>query len=118
MNKALVFAGVIAASLILHYGIYLHWKIDYQTQEIFLMEQGRKIQDDQIRDLVMASQQNDSRVESAKTEGYVAGTIDAINKKDHYNAIWHHGYDRGVAVQMEAEASNKLHQASQKKIKK
>lgn len=113
MNKFLI-AGIAAVTLTVHYGIYLNWKIDYQDQMIKLADQKSKIDNDQIRDLLIMSQQTNYKIESARTEGYVSGAVDVIHKPDRYNAIWHAGYDRGVAVQIDADLANKNSQASQK----
>lgn len=97
MSKAFV-VGVAVATLC------GHWMLNTQRENAslkFLLQAANKkeqIQDDQIRELIYNSQQMITKTESLKAEGFVAGVLDMLNKPEHYNAIWHDGYNRGTSV--------------------
>jgi hypothetical protein len=66
-----------------------------------------RISDEQIRDLMYELQQARITEEAEKTRWFVAGVVAATSRPDYYNEIWHAGYDRGQAVQAQANALDK-----------
>jgi hypothetical protein len=100
MSKTLaVYVGVAVATLIGHYTLNTQRHMTNLEVLVRAADQKERIQADQIRELIAGLQQANQKNETLKTEGYVAGVSDAINKPDYYMAIWHQGYDRGSAVQ-------------------
>lgn len=100
MSKTLaIYVGVAIATLIGHYGLWTQRKISDMEFLLNAADQKEKIQDDQVNELIASLQQANRTNDSYKTEGYVAGMLDVINKPDHYMQVWHNGYDRGAAVQ-------------------
>lgn len=63
--------------------------------ELRLSEKTKKIADDQISELMYTNSTIKAEMESVATRNYTAGVVDAINNRDHFNAIWHDGYNRG-----------------------
>jgi hypothetical protein len=35
-----------------------------------------------------------------RTQAYVSGVVATLENKEHFDKIWHDGYDRGTEVQM------------------
>jgi hypothetical protein len=101
MSKLALYCGIAIVTLFGHY--VLNSQRHLSNMEFLLKASSAKenIQDDQIRELISDLQQAHQQNESVKTEGYIAGVSDVINKPDHYMAIWHQGYDRGSAVQQD-----------------
>lgn len=100
MSKTLVvYVGVAIATLLGHYTLWTQRRISDMEFLLNAADQKEKIQDDQVNELIASLQQANRTNDSYKTEGYVAGMLDVINKPDHYMSIWHNGYDRGSAVQ-------------------
>ncbi|NBU73213.1 MAG: hypothetical protein EBS53_17545 [Bacteroidetes bacterium] len=66
-----------------------------------------RISDEQIRDLMYELQQARITEEAEKTKWFVAGVVAATARPDHYNEVWHAGYDRGQSVQAQADALDK-----------
>ena len=75
-----------------------------QRQQVVFLEQARKIDNDQVQDLMYQLQVLGRGAEGDKTRAYLAGFTDAQNKPD-LSAIWHSGYDRGTAVAQESQAA-------------
>ena len=97
-----VYCGVAIATLVGHYTLNTQ---RHMTNMEFLLKASdtkERIQNDQIGELISGLQLANQKNESLRTEGYLAGVADVINKPDHYMAIWHQGYDRGSAVQADA----------------
>ena len=100
MSKTLaVYVGVALATLVGHYTLNTQRHMANLEVLVRAADQKERIQADQIRELISNLQQANVKNENLRTEGYVAGVTDMINKPDHYMAIWHHGYDRGSSVQ-------------------
>lgn len=74
--------------------------IEILKENLLITNQARKIDADQIRDLLFANQQLCAENESIATRSYVSGVVSVINNKEHFEEIWHDGYDRGTEVQM------------------
>lgn len=100
MSKMLaVYVGVAVVTLIGHYTLNTQRHMANLEVLVRAADQKERIQADQIRELISNLQQANVKNENLRTEGYVAGVMDMINKPDHYMAIWHNGYDRGSSVQ-------------------
>jgi len=63
--------------------------------EIKISEKSKKIADDQIAELMYTNSNLNTEIQSTAAKNYTAGVVDAITKKDQFNAIWHDGYNRG-----------------------
>lgn len=79
-----------------------------------LSDKARAIDQDQIRDLLYTVQQLHAEKESIGTQAYVSGVISVLDNKEHYERIWHDGYDRGAEVQL---ATNLAERNEQERIK-
>ena len=90
----------------------IHWEFNNQRkisdlQASLDFNKGRAtIANEQVRDLLFNLQTANSTNEFMRTQGYVAGVVDEINRSNtkttdrpEYMAIWHNGYDRGTATQ-------------------
>lgn len=103
-----VYVGLLVATLAVHYGLYLNQRVYQMEMLVKLSGERERIQNDQVQELLSMTQHTNQRVESARTEGFVAGIVDGTNKPDHYQAVWHNGYDRGTAVQKDVESVMKV----------
>lgn len=102
MSKTLVvYVGVAVATLFGHLMLNNQRKIDNLEVLAKAGYAKEKIQDDSIRELIAALQQANYKNETIRSEGYVSGVVDAVNKPNYYADIWHKGYDRGASVQEE-----------------
>lgn len=95
--------AVCATTLAGHMYLYSTQKVETLKQTIELSEKARQIENDQVRDLMYALQQERNKIDSAKTQSFVAGVVDCLQNKDAYQKVWHAGYDRGTEVQMLAQ---------------
>lgn len=90
---------VIFAVVALIFGQVLYYQnnqINVLREIVKLNEKSEKIDQDQIRDLIYVSQEEQNKNEEIATRNYVAGVIDCINRRDYYTEIWHEGFDRGM----------------------
>lgn len=90
---------VIFAIIALIFGQFLYYQnnqINVLKEIVKLNEKSEKIDQDQIRDLIYLSQEEQNKNEEVATRNYVAGVIDCINRRDYYTEIWHEGFDRGM----------------------
>ena len=94
-----------AATLFGHYAIRNHYEIKRLEQVVQLSDKARQIESETIRDLMHANRRIGEQNEAEKNAAYVSGVVATINKPDHYNAIWHAGYDRGTEVQILAQST-------------
>ena len=67
-----------------------------------LHAQARDIEREMIRDLMYQLEQEKFGNELQQQRGYVAGVVDAVNRRDYFSEIWHSGYSRGVEVEQYA----------------
>jgi hypothetical protein len=70
-----------------------------------LSDKAIAIEGETIRDLMHANRQISQEKEAIGSERYVAGVVDALQRPDHYDAIWHDGYNRGTETEQLAQAS-------------
>lgn len=101
-----LYCGVAVATLIGHWGLNTQQRLANQDIIIKASQTKERIQNDQINELMAGLRQSNQSLESSKTQGYIAGVTDMINRPDHYMAIWHNGYDRGSAVQQDVIKAN------------
>ena len=96
------FNRILVATLIVLIGLLVRqsFTIIWQQEDIRLLEQARKIDADQIRDILFAAQQAQTMIEGEKTRAYMAGFTQAQTKPD-LTQLWHSGYDRGMQTQTE-----------------
>lgn len=89
--------------------IFGHVVINYQKEnsdlkrEIVLIQKAKDIESDQVRDLMYSLQNEQSKNESIASRNFVHGVVEALNRPDYYQKIWHAGYTRGTDTQMLAD---------------
>ena len=120
MSKVLVvYSGIAIATLFGHYALNTQRNIEQMKWLIKLSDQKEKIQEDQTIDLMYSLQQATFKGDIHRSEGYVAGVVDGINRPNYYKSIWHDGYDRGSSVQEESNVvMNAAKESSLNKDKK
>jgi hypothetical protein len=91
----------VAAVAALFFMAFLFWRNAALEQEIAFLNQARRIDGDQIRELMYAVQIAGQQTEGDRTRAYLAGLSDAHNRPE-LNAVWHSGYDRGMSVGVES----------------
>ena len=94
----LFIASVAIATLALHFGIYAFTKADSLQMQLNIAQQKEKIDNDQIRDLLYQTKDQEREKDSAKAQGYLAGIMEGIIRKDYWSQVWHEGYNRGSEV--------------------
>lgn len=99
------FVIVCAITLVGHVYIASSNQTNRMKQELELSEKARRIESDQVRDLMFVLQEKQNDAQNVASRNFVAGAIDAMQRKDHYDKIWHAGYDRGTEVQRLADAT-------------
>lgn len=105
--KSFVIA-VAAVTLIGHWAIYVHGQNSALRVSLNASYQSERLLKDQIVEYVNVLSQKSIKDESLKTQGYIAGVTDTINRtqvpvgeRSEYFAIWHNGYDRGTDAQIQ-----------------
>jgi len=68
-------------------------------RELRLHESAKMIADDQIRELEMNVNTLTSERDSVAEQSFVRGVIEAFNKPNYYNSVWHDGYNNAMQVQ-------------------
>lgn len=97
-----MFLAICVATLFGHYLINVHNEIRQLKFLLSAADQKDRIQTDQVAELISDLRSAEMRNQGSRTEGYVAGVTDMIQKPDYYNTIWHNGYSRGSDVAAEA----------------
>jgi len=87
-----------------HVLIQNHSRVKLLEETVKLSEQARKIEHDEVRDLMYALQQEKGNNEAIAMKSFVAGVVDNMKRPDYYNEIWHAGYDRGSENQKYADS--------------
>jgi len=105
--------AVCAMTLTGHMYLYSTHKVETLKQTVELSEKARQIENDQVRDLMYALQQEKDKNIAIQTQSFVAGVLDAIENKDRYQQVWHAGYDRGTEVQMLADQTKPAEEEQQ-----
>lgn len=106
--------ALVAVSVLVHYYFYSENSkatlaktiADLENRNSVLRETSQasnQIYEDQIRELVTDLQNVTAEKNLAKTEGFIAGAVDATSRPDRYQAVWHSGYDRGTENQKEMD---------------
>ena len=98
------FAIIAVLTLFGHYAINAQGEASRLKQLIELSDKARAIESETIRDLIHSNQRLAEQNASEKNAAYVSGVVTALQKPDHYSAIWHSGYDRGTEVQKFAQS--------------
>lgn len=70
--------------------------------EISFAKASHRLSSDQVSDMMYELSKVRSELEGIATQNFVAGVTAAIERRDEFQAVWHNGYDRGVAVQQYA----------------
>lgn len=109
MDKKPVYVlfGIGLLSVVAHYYIYSENKIERLESVIEYSDRAREIADDQIRDLMYELKAAKSENEMVATRNYVSGVVETIKRPEHFDQIWHDGYDRGTEVQIMASKVEK-----------
>lgn len=95
--------SVICVASGIHSYIFHQNQIELLKQTVILSEKARSIESDQVRDLMYALQTQQSEQETTATQNYVAGIVESLKRTEHYEQIWHDGYERGTEVQIYAQ---------------
>jgi hypothetical protein len=61
-----------------------------------------RLSGDQISDMMYQLSQLQDERNFERTQNYIAGVVDTIDRRDEFSAIWHDGYSRGTAIQQYA----------------
>lgn len=91
---------VIVVALLGHFCINQSNQIAQLKQNLNLTRESLTIESNQVRDLMYALRQSENEKNSVSTQSFVAGVLDAMQRQDHYQEIWHDGYNRGSEVQL------------------
>ena len=70
--------------------------------ELSLTQQARKIDSDELREVLYHLSQARSEQQTAEVKNFVAGVAAAVTNPEKYQEVWHAGYERGSAVQQYA----------------
>lgn len=76
--------------------------ISHLRQKVEMAEMAHNIEMAQINDLQYQLEVQRDNSDTAEARGFVAGAVDAVQRRDYYSEIWHAGYSRGTAVQQYA----------------
>lgn len=106
MSKQFV-VGIAVLTLFGHVLIVQNNRLEQMKIGSELSERAEQINNDQIRDLLAAIQQLKTEKESIANQSFVSGVVSTLQDHDHYDRIWHDGYDRGTEVQMLAFQAEK-----------
>lgn len=101
MKSVTYFLLIAVGTLAGHYYIYTEGRINRLQSMLNIVEQKDKINNDQVVELMNKLREFQTEKEATKSASYVAGVLDMLSRPDHYNAIWHNGYDRGTDVQQQ-----------------
>lgn len=104
--------AVCSLALAGHSWIHLQAKTESLKETVSLIDQARKIDNDQIRDLMHELRATHQITEAEKTRYFVLGALDHMHQPEHYSEIWHDGYNRGTEVQKMANEAIKDQKAS------
>ena len=99
MDKKPVYSllGICLASVAIHYYIYSENKVE------------------RLESIVEYS---DRASEMVGTRNYVSGVVETLSRPEHYEQIWHDGYDRGTEVQiMASKVEKKIELVNEKETK-
>lgn len=108
-TSAWVIVIACVVTLFAHYFLYAESRIKNLEQVNLLADKALKIERDTIRDLMHSQQQLAAEKQAIATRSFVSGVLDTMERPDHYNAIWHAGYDRGNEVKdMMLEVDSKV----------
>ena len=66
--------------------------------ELSLTQQARRIDADELREVLYHLTQARSDQAAAEIKNFVAGVAAAVTNPEKYQEVWHAGYDRGSAV--------------------
>lgn len=106
MKHYITYAIII--SIAAHLSIAARTEIARKDTLLDLADRKAAIDSDQIRDLLAEVRNLVSSQSSEKSGAYVAGIMDAMNRPDHYNEIWHEGYNRGQDVRGQMTKSGEV----------
>ena len=100
-----------------HYFIAAENQKSQMRLTVELSDKARAIEGETIRDLMHANRQISQEKEAIGSGRYVAGVVDALQRPEHYDAIWHDGYNRGTETEQLAQASASESEAAKRKLK-
>lgn len=96
MSKYFFLVPSIAALFLLQVCVTQWSEIKSLNRELRLLGEAKEIVDDQVRDLGMAVTTLTSERDSIATRSFVMGVIEATKKPEHYDGVWHDGYNQGL----------------------
>lgn len=91
-------ATLAVLTLAAHFCFHCYRKVDDLETQLKIASQKEKIDQDQIRELIYLNDDLSRNKEVVKSQGYIAGILDGIKREDHWNSVWHDGYNRGSEV--------------------
>jgi len=111
---ALIAFGILAQIILLQ-----TYRITQLQTALDIASRAKDVETDQSAELMYRLTQLQNQLEHDGIKQYVAGITRALEKPDHYDAIWHAGYDRGAKVQQDADALDvqKMHTTTTKETK-
>lgn len=86
--------------------------IAHLRQKVEMAETAHNIEMAQINDLQYQLETLRSNETAAEARGFVAGAIDAVQRRDYYSEVWHAGYSRGTEVQQYANQLDRAHKST------
>lgn len=97
-NNSLTIAFGALALVTTQICIAMFFEVSSLKRELRITEKSKELAEDQIDELmyVVGTLRNEKDVVSTKQ--FVAGVLEAIDKKEYLSSVWHEGYDRGSNV--------------------
>jgi len=98
-KTAIVLGGFLVAQIFL----MQQFRINSLYEKLSIVEKCKEIEKDQSDDLAYQLYQMKTQDQYSTLKGFISGVGSVLKKPDHFEQIWHDGYDRGVATQKEQE---------------
>jgi hypothetical protein len=105
-------ALMITVALGLQVILFQHQQISSLRDDLRLSQRAKDIETDQSIDLMHQLTQAKLENSTLATKYFVAGVVEAVSKPDRYAEVWHAGYDRGTAVQQDADLLKSMYTKS------
>jgi hypothetical protein len=96
MSKSFVFLPLVGIFLALQICVAQWSEIQSLRREVRLLGEAKDVVDDQVRELSMAVTTLTSERDSIATRNFVMGVVEATKKPEHYDGVWHDGYNHGM----------------------
>lgn len=111
-----MFSVCFSIVVVLSQVIVTQWMwINHLNRQVDLVSHAKDIESDMVQDLMMQLSNVKSENLTIGSQQFVAGVVAAIQTPDHFNEIWHAGYDRGMETMKYAEDAEKRSSYTNKK---